>query len=201
MRHIAPIKAAKICAVVVSSLLCLFGILLIVFPDISVSVLGTVFGILLVLFGGIRLFGYFSRDLFRLAFQYDLAFGILMVVLGGVLLAHPAGLFSFLCVVYGVSVLADGLFKLQTAFDARRFGLHRWWLILALALVSCAFGLALLFRPGEGSRILCMLLGLSMLSEGILNISTVITAMKIVRHQKKDILEGDFIVRDGESDG
>ena len=100
MRHIAPIKAAKICAVVVSSLLCLFGILLIVFPDISVSVLGTVFGILLVLFGGIRLFGYFSRDLFRLAFQYDLAFGILMVVLGGVLLAHPAGLFSFLCVVH-----------------------------------------------------------------------------------------------------
>lgn len=196
MRHVAPMRAAKISYIVVSALLCVFGILLIVFPDFSVSLLGTIFGVLLILFGGAKLFGYFSRDLFRLTFQYDLAFGILMIALGCVLLAHPAGLFSFLCVAYGVSVLADGLFKLQTAVDAKRFGLHRWWLIFVLSLVSCAFGLALLFRPGEGSRVLCVLLGLSLLSEGILNISTAVTAMKIVRNQRPDVIEGDFISKE-----
>ena len=30
---------------------------------------------------------------------------------------------SFLCIVFGIPVLADGLFKIQISLDAKRFGI------------------------------------------------------------------------------
>ena len=48
-----------------------------------------------------------------------------------------------------------------------------------------------MFRPGEGTRVLMVLLGITLLLEGILNFSTVITAVKIVKNQRPDVIEID----------
>lgn len=37
-----------------------------------------------------------------------------------------------------------------------------------------------------------ILFGISLLTEGILNLSTVLTAVKIVRHQMPDVIEVDY---------
>ena len=76
-------------------------------------------------FGAVKLMGYFSRDLYRLAFQFDLAYGILLIVLGLIVLVRPVQLVSFFCLVLGICILADGLFKIQAASDSKRFGLRR----------------------------------------------------------------------------
>lgn len=76
--------------------------MLILYPQISSEVLASVFGLIMVLFGGVKLVGYFSMDLFRLAFQYDLSFGILMIALGIVVLFRPEKALSFICVVLGI---------------------------------------------------------------------------------------------------
>ncbi len=193
MRSTAPMKTAKIGYIVMSILLCLFGILLIVFPEFSNGILGIIAGILLILFGGVKLVGYFSKDLYRLAFQYDLAFGILLIILGAVMLIHPGTLMSFTCIALGLFILADGLFKIQIAFDSKRFGIREWWLILALALIACICGLVLVFRPTESASIITILLGITLLSEGLLNLGTVITAVKIIRNQQPDYIETDYI--------
>ncbi len=69
----------------------MLGIVLITSPGTSVVWLGRLLGVGMIVFGAIKLVGYFSRDLFRLAFQYDLAFGILLIALGIVTLARPNG--------------------------------------------------------------------------------------------------------------
>lgn len=192
MRSTLPMRTAKTGYIIMSVLLCLFGILLIFMPGMSAKVLGVVCGILILIFGIFKLVGYFSRDLYRLAFQYDLAFGILMVLLGAVMLIHPEAILSFFCAALGVAILADGLLKVQTSLDAKRFGLRRWWLILALAIVAVIFGLLLVFRPSESLSVITILIGLSLLAEGILNLSTALTAVKIIKNQQPDVLEGDF---------
>ena len=85
----------------------------------------------------------------RLAFQYDLAFGVLLIALGIVTLTHPGETIGFLCVVYGILVLSDGLFKVQIAVDAKRFGIDRWWAILLAAACAGVLGVLLVLRPGE----------------------------------------------------
>ena len=190
-RSTTPMHAAKIGYIVVSAALCVLGILLIAVPDFSASLFGAICGVLLIVFGIVRLIGYFSRDLYRLAFQYDLPLGILLVIMGIVMLAPPGSLVTFICVALGIFILSDGLFKIQIAWDSRRFGITKWWLILAFAIVTGICGLLLLLRPGEGGRVLMIILGITLLSEGILNFSTVLSAVKIIKHQKPDVIEID----------
>ena len=190
-RSTTPMHAAKIGYIIVSAALCVLGILLIAVPDFSASLFGAICGVLLIVFGIVRLTGYFSRDLYRLAFQYDLPLGILLVIMGIVMLVHPGSLVTFICVALGIFILSDGLFKIQIAWDSRRFGITKWWLILAFAIVTGICGLLLLLRPGEGGRVLMIILGITLLSEGILNFSTVLSAVKIIKHQKPDVIEID----------
>ena len=52
--------------------------------------LGILVGCMMIGFGAVKLMGYFSRDLYRLAFQFDLAYGILLIVLGLIVLVRRA---------------------------------------------------------------------------------------------------------------
>lgn len=192
MRSAAPMRTAKIGYIVISALLCVLGIILIAIPEFSITAFGVICAVTLIVFGGVRLIGYFSKDLYRLAFQYDLAFGIMMIVLGIVMLLHPGSLISFICITLGLSFLADGLFKIQIAIESKAFGIREWWLILILAIATAVIGVLLVSRPSESSRILMILTGISMLCEGILNISTMISAVKIIKHQQPDVIEVDY---------
>ena len=92
----------------------------------------------------------------------------------------------------GIFVLADGMFKIQISFEAKSFGIPEWWLILIFAVVTGICGLLLAIRPGDGGRVLTVILGITLLAEGMLNFSTVITAVKIIKHQRPDVIEADF---------
>ena len=70
------IWAAKVGYIIVSILIGVLGIVLIATPNFSVSLLCRLGGGILILFGIVKIIGYCSNDLYRLAFQYDLAIGI-----------------------------------------------------------------------------------------------------------------------------
>ncbi|MEF2716280.1 MAG: DUF308 domain-containing protein [Oscillospiraceae bacterium] len=187
-------RAAKTGYIIMSVLLCVLGVLgvvLFVWPGVSVAVIGELLGIGMIVFGAVKVAGYLSRDLFRLAFQYDLAFGVLLIALGIVTLTHPGETIGFLCVVYGILVLSDGLFKVQIAVDAKRFGIDRWWAILLAAACAGVLGVLLVLRPGEGAQALTMLLGASLFLDGVMNLLVALLTVKIIRHQKPDDIETD----------
>ena len=196
MRSTKAIRAAKIGYIVMSLFFCALGALMIAKHDLSVSLIGITAGVMLIAFGLVTLVGYFTKDLYRLAFQFDLAFGLTLIVVGAIVLMNPDHAMNFLCLVIGIAIMADALLKLQTAIDAKRFGLPKWWLILALAVVAGAVGAAVAFRPTQSARILTALLGVSMLSEGALNLSVALCAVKIIRHQQPDVIECEYEVKE-----
>ena len=103
--------------------------------------------------------------------------------------------------VFGLSVLVSSLFNIQTAFDAKKFGINQWWLIFALSVVSAVWGLILVFRPSEAADVMAILLGITLLFESAVNICTVLTSVKIVKNQHPDIyVEEDYIFDDGNDD-
>lgn len=192
MRSVVPMRTAKIGYIVLSLALCGLGGCLICMPDFSLQLLGYLCGGLLAVFGAFKLVGYFSKDLYRLAFQHDLACGILLLALGTVLLIHPGAMMEFYCVILGLYILADALLKIQTAVDAKQFGLPSWWVILIFAIMAGTLGFALILRPSQSGSVLMVLLGVNLLAEGILNLITVLMAVKIVRHQKPDVIDTDI---------
>lgn len=192
MRSVTPMRIAKIGYIVMSVMFCIAGALFIALPDISITMIGISMGIAMIVFGIVKLVGYFSRDLFRLAFQFDLEFGILLLVLGLIVLIRPDDLMSFICIALGISILTDGLFKVQIALDSKRFGIKSWWVILALAVVTGTIGVFLIFRSAKSAQFLTVLLGVSILAEGILNLYTVISTVLIIKHQQPDVIEIEY---------
>ncbi|MDE7041747.1 MAG: DUF308 domain-containing protein [Oscillospiraceae bacterium] len=191
-RSVTPMRAAKTGYVVMSIVFCVVGVLFIALPARSAVMIGRVLGAAMAAFGVVKLVGYFSRDLYRLAFQYDLEFGILLIALGVIVLLRTNGVMDFICIAAGVSILADGLFKIQIAIDARRFGIRDWWLILILAVVTGGVGLLLVFRPWESVQVLTVLLGAALLAEGVLNLCVALSTVKIVKNQRPDVIETEY---------
>ncbi len=191
-RSVASMRFAKTGYIVMSIVFCVVGVLFIALPAKAAVVIGKTLGVAMAAFGVVKLVGYFSRDLFRLAFQYDLEFGILLIALGLTVLLRTSGVMDFICVAMGVAILADGLFKIQIAVDAKRFGIQAWWLILVLAALAGGVGLLLVFRPWESVQALTVLLGISLLAEGGLNLCVALSTVKIVGHQQPDVIETDY---------
>lgn len=189
MRSVAPMRTAKIGYIIISAALCLLGAMLIAVPDFSAALLGVICGIILTLFGAVKLIGYFSKDLYRLAFQYDLIFGIVLIAVGVVILVRPESVLNFICIALGLTVLADGISKIRISLESKSFGIREWWLILVSAVLTSAMGLVLMFRPAQSVRVMMIILGITLLLEGILNLCTVITAVKIIKHQQPDVIE------------
>lgn len=192
MRSVTPMRIAKIGYIVMSVMFCIAGALFIALPDISITMIGISMGIAMIVFGIVKLVGYFSRDLYRLAFQFDLELGILLLVLGLIVLIRPDDLMTFICIALGISILTDGLFKVQIALDSKRFGIKSWWVILALAVVAGTIGVFLIFRSAKSAQFLTVLLGVSILAEGILNLYTVISTVLIIKHQQPDVIEIEY---------
>lgn len=192
MRRIAPMRIAKTGYVVMSLIFCILGMGCILHADIGTKLLGTVLGIALIVFGIVKVIGFFSKDLFRLAFQYDLEFGSILTVLGIAVLVHPIHAVNLIVIVMGVLSLADAFFKVRIARDSREFGISDWWFILGSAIVTGILGLLLMFRPGNSAELLIILLGLALVAEGILNLSVAICTVKIIKNQYPDHIDPFF---------
>ena len=63
--------------------------------------------------------------------------------------------------------------------------------MLALAILTGLIGVVLVFRPDAGVRALTALMGLSLLCDGVLNLSVALCTVKIVDHQRPDVIETD----------
>ena len=192
MRSVVPMKIAKIGYIVLSAALCSFGVLLVFNPAVSIATFGVFTGGSLIVFGVIKIIGYFSRDLYRLAFQYDLAFGILAIALGIMVIAEPNNVIDTVCIALGFVFLMDGLLKIQISLDAKRFGISQWWLILSAAILTGVIGVLLVFRTAESVRAMMVLLGVSLLTDGIMNLITVLTTVKIIHNQYPDVIVAEI---------
>ena len=192
------IRTAKTGYIIISVLLCMLGILLIAVPDFSASALCRIAGFLLILFGLVKIIGYCSKDLYRLAFQYDLAFGILLLALGGILIFRTETMMHIIWSFLGICILADALLKVQISIDSKGFGIPQWWLILTVAIATGVIGFLLVLRPLEGAQAAMILLGMSLLFEGALNLVTILAAVRISREKMPYIVEaqGREIKRD-----
>ena len=186
------IKAAKIGYIMISILLCALGIVLIAVPDFSVTLLCRLGGGIMMLFGLVKIVGYCSKDLYRLAFQFDLAFGILLMALGIILIIRTDAMVNFICLVMGICVLADALLKIQISIDSKDFGIQKWWLILTMATLTGVAGFLLVFRPSESIKIIMILFGIALITEGVLNLITILTAVKIIRHQLPEVIDAEY---------
>lgn len=187
MHPIKPIQTAKTGYIIISLLLCILGIVIIIYPAISGNALCILIGAMLICYGVFKVIGYLSKDLFRIAFQFDLAFGLLIVAVGLIMILRPTHIITLGNFVLGFIILSDGLFKVQIAIDSKKFGIRKWWLIAILAFIAITLGILLMIDPFTNTNLLMTLLGSALLAEGILNFCVMLFTVKIIKNQYPEV--------------
>lgn len=185
MKDKSILKTVKTVYSAVAVLECILGLVMLCYPGFSLSALGIILGIGLVLFGVVELIAYFSGSAPLILSRNVLAGGIFFIILGVLVLTNPLGLMNFICIVIGVGILADSLFKLQSVLDVRQFmSRGSWWLVFAALLLSVLAGILLVFWPGESGRALIVLLGIGLLLNGAFNIFDAVYVTRYVKEFK-----------------
>ncbi|MCD7954483.1 MAG: DUF308 domain-containing protein [Lachnospiraceae bacterium] len=180
MDSLRTLKIARNGYIVIALVICVLGVLLLFNPDCPMDVLIRFLGAILIADGIIKMVGYFSKDFYCLAFQYDFAFGILMIALGLLILIRGSSYQELLYAVLGLVILTDALFRIQMSIDAKKFGLTLWWRILLIAVLTGIFGMILVVDPFDGADLTMTFTGLAVLLEGLLNLCVAVYTVKIL---------------------
>lgn len=169
----------------------LLGLALLLFPGISSRVICYLLGGLSLAWAAVKLIGYFTKDPYRLAFQFDLALGIFCLILGLVLIFFSKAVLSFLPVIVGICTVVSGVFKLQTAFEARRFGIGSWiWMLLA-SVAAIAVGALVLVLPYQTALLGIRLMGLAILLGGIEDLTATACTVNTKKHENGTVIDVD----------
>ena len=66
---------------------------------------------------------------------------------------------------------------------------------MVFAIITSLIGILLVFNPVKSGEALMILFGITVLIEGLLNLSTVLLTVKVINHQKPDVIDVEYIER------
>lgn len=179
------LKRVKIAYSIVSLTLLLYGFFLVVYPKLGIQWIYKIGGVLFIGIGIAKVIGYFSKDILQLAFQHDLAMGIVSIVIGILMLMWTKDMIRILTILLGLFMLIEALLKIQTAIDARQIGFKKWWLILVIGISTAVIGGLLIAAPIRGTNLIIRLIGLTILTYGLMNLYVVQNTVNTFRRGYK----------------
>ncbi len=146
------------------------------FPKINPAFLVLCMGIAVIITALSKLFCYFSKDTYQLAFQFDFGLGIFFLTMGVLLVVS-----DYFLTILSFCMMIDAVLKIQTALEAKSFGLQKWWCILILAVLAAVSALLLMIVIYEKFFLRfnpLYLLGFIFILNGGLNLFTVLYTVK-----------------------
>ena len=177
------LKKVKIAYSVVSSALLMYGMFLLLHPQLGMQWMCKVGGILFIGIGVTKVMGYFTKDILQLAFQHDLAMGIVSGIIGLLMLMWTKDMIRILTICLGLFMLVEALLKIQTAIDARQIGMGSWWMILIIGFTTAIIGGLLVAVPIRGTNLIIRLMGLMILTYGAMNLYVVQNTVNTFRRE------------------
>ena len=144
------LKQLKWRSLLLSAALIGAGVLLIIFPKLSASVICSVIGIGAIAFGLVNVASYFLLDLKDTLYRNEFMIGVTSVIAGILIMTKQSLLIDLVPILLGLVIVASGLVKLQQSVVAYRIGYQKSLLYLILAAISVVLGLVVMFlMPGK----------------------------------------------------
>ena len=166
------------------------GILLLINPTGLARFIIRAFGVLLIIPGIFGIIRYFSEKPEISAIDGGLFIGVLECLFGGFCAFNPQWFidtFPVLTVLYGVGVLVMGVYKLQWCVDMIRFKAKYWYLVGISALLSAAFGIAILVDPFTATEALWMFIAITVIIDAVADIVVAIIGRKTLYKYLEDL--------------
>ena len=156
-----------------------FGVLMTVFPETYLSIVGTIAGAVILIVGIVNLVLYFG-----IPSGFALVSAVAFIVIGFLLVSNPFSGASIITFVIGVFVTVEGIFRLQNAAEEKRAGLRRWWILLIFGAVGIIFGIMTILHPLDSAVAISRFAGISLIIDGV---SDALACLYVSRYIKKRV--------------
>lgn len=162
------------------------GVLLVCWPDRSVDFLCLLLGAAVLVTGVIYILGWVARRKQGVPTFFVLP-GIILAGLGLWLMTGPGEVVLLIQIIFGAVLVFHGLVDLQSALVLLRQKWNRWWLDLLMAVLTVALGVLILANPFGTFRALIVLIGLSLVYDGVSDLVLIWRVSKAVRRKEREL--------------
>jgi len=155
-----------------------FGLSLLVKPELSTTVICYAIGAVCVIYAVANLIKYFTGSMNRMYIEPDFVLSVIICVFGIVTIVRPAVIISILPFIVGIVLVFSGLIKVQDGINLKRFNYDRWFLVLGFAVISVILGIVVLLNPFGTGLLFTRMVGLFFTVDGVLSISSIVMLRK-----------------------
>ncbi|HCA71605.1 MAG: DUF308 domain-containing protein [Oscillospiraceae bacterium] len=165
------------------------GILLLMFPQVSLPALCQAMGILLIIVGIVLIFSYFLRKRYLSPNHFEFAGGAACVLLGIFSLMRTNEVAFAFSQILALLVLCNSLIKMQYSTDLLRLREKRWWLVLLAAVCSIVLAMTALSNPFNNDQVRLHFTYAILIVDGAMNIAVVLFLRHAHKQYDRKILE------------
>lgn len=164
------------------------GICFLAWPQTSIMTICYILGAVTLIWGIVKISGFVKNkeNNSSFSFQFSLIIGIFLTIAGLLLLVFPKFILPVIPVIIGIMITADGLHKIKAGLDARAMGHDKWWIIEIMAVITAMFGFCLIINRFQAVTAMIVLLGFSLLIDGIQNIVVIVSTFRLMSQMTAD---------------
>jgi len=160
------LKKSAWSAAIESLVIMIFGIFLVVWPDVTILVISNVLGAIFIVGGIYRVINYFVVKGQNDFFNNDLLSGVLFLLIGIAAIIIGEDIANIFRIIVGIWMIYESLVRVNTAIKLHAAGIKVWNYILIVALIMLAFGVFVTFNSGA----VVQLVGWMMILTGLVGI-------------------------------
>ena len=169
--------------IALSICLTLVGLIFLVYPDVSVTLIGIIFGLLITILGGVLIYTYLKRREIPL-FRFNLIYGILGVILGILTIISPFTFTQVITIFIGIWILYMAIIKIDFAIRLKLLEERSWLFLLMSSLLEIFMSILIFINPFS-NLIITEIAGAYFVLCGILNCTDAV----LTKNRAIDFLE------------
>lgn len=160
------LKKSAWSAVAESILIMIFGILLVVWPDITIVVIANILGAIFIVSGIYQIINYFVVKGQNDFFNNGLLSGVVALLIGIAAIVIGENIASIFRIIIGIWMIYESLVRVNTAIKLHSAGIKVWSYILIIAIMMLALGIFVTFNSGA----IIQLIGWTMILTGVIGV-------------------------------
>ena len=146
-----------------SLILCFIGIILMFFPDTTVTVVSYIIGSVLLVIGIIKILSYYIK---KDNTNFNVGTGIILLLLGLVVYVYGSNIIEIIRILIGIFLVYNGTIKLILSFQLSKVSTNLSKISMFFASILIIFGIFILFY----SKTILFTIGLLLVIYSVINI-------------------------------
>ena len=164
------------------------GLVLVIYPGISLKTVGIMCSIYLIVHGVILILLDISLGKILIPFE-NMIIGVLSFILGIVLFTHPENAVILLTISFGVWIIVTSINYIKTALFFRYINGFPYMTMIILNVIEIVLGFIVMLNPIDASMTLAMYLGVILIAYAILNIIDMVIIKKNIKDKENKFKE------------